>query len=221
MIFNTNAWNRIRYTFWAPVYNLVARQLNRKRRRALEIVALQPGERVLIVGAGTGLDLDFIPPGPIITATDLTPAMISRLRRRAQRLGLPVDARVMDGHALEFPDASFDVVILHFIVAVIPDPVRCVREAARVLRPGGRAVILDKFVPDEGQPPLLLRLAGPVMRILASDVTRRLGPILAASPDLRVVQDESTGFRGFLRIVLLRKDRNAPPARDAAQESGP
>jgi ubiquinone/menaquinone biosynthesis C-methylase UbiE len=204
VIFDTNLWNRIRYTLAAPIYNGLAGWLKSRRRRSLALLDLQPGERVLLVGAGTGLDLDLIRPGPILTAIDLTPAMIKRLLRRARRRGLQVDARVMDAQALDFPDASFDVVILHFIVAVIPDPVRCAREAARVLRPGGRAAILDKFAPDGGKAPLLVRLVSPIIRILATEVTRQLGPILEGS-GLRVVQEEGLGLHGMMKVVVVTK----------------
>jgi phosphatidylethanolamine/phosphatidyl-N-methylethanolamine N-methyltransferase len=199
-----NLWNRIRYSSWAPFYDLIAQPTRPMRCRSLAQLNLQPGERVLIVGAGTGLDLDLIAPGPIVTATDLTPAMLERLRHRAARLGLAVDARVMDGQALEFADESFDAVILHFIVAVIPDPVRCMREAARVLRPGGRAVILDKFAPDDGPLPLWLRLLNPLASVLATHVNRRLGPLLAGS-GLRVTHREPAALRGFFQIALAMK----------------
>ncbi len=203
-MFNTNAWNRIRYTIWAPGYNLIAGAFAKKRRRSIELARIEPGDRVLLVGAGTGLDLDFLPREARIVAVDLTPAMLNKLRRRAERLGLSVDARVMDAQALEFVDNFFDVVVLHLIVAVIPDPVRCVREAARVLRPGGRAVILDKFVPDEGPAPLAARLLNPFTRIVATEFTRRLGSILAGS-GLRHVHEEAVGFGGLLKIVVVEK----------------
>lgn len=201
----SNATQRIRYTLWAPVYNLVSGVFRRKRRRSLKLADLKPGERVLIVGAGTGLDLDFIRPGPVLTAIDLTPAMLKRLRRRAARLALEVDARVMDATALEFPDASFDVALLHLIVTLVPDPNRCMREVARVLRPGGRAVIFDKFCPDEGRPPLAVRLVAPVGRALfGTRMTLHLGPILEGT-GLDVVQEEPAGLHGLLKIVLVRK----------------
>jgi ubiquinone/menaquinone biosynthesis C-methylase UbiE len=206
MGFSSNAAQRIRYTLWAPVYNLVSGVFRRKRRRSLKLADLKPGERVLIVGAGTGLDLDFIRPGPALTAIDLTPTMLARLRRRAARLGLEVDARVMDATALEFADASFDVALLHLIVTLVPDPALCMREVARVLRPGGRAVIFDKFCPDEGRPPLAVRIVAPVARALfGTQMTRRLGPILAGS-GLRILCEEAAGLRGLFKIVVVHKD---------------
>jgi len=201
----SNAAQRIRYTLWAPVYDIISRVFRRRRRRCLKVADLAAGERVLIVGAGTGLDLDFIRPGPVLTAIDLTPAMLERLRRRAARLGLEVDARVMDATALEFPDASFDVALLHLIVTLVPDPNRCMREVARILRPGGRAVIFDKFCRDDGRPPLAMRIVAPIGRALfGTRMTLRLGPLLEQA-GMEAVHDEPAGMHGLLKIVLVRK----------------
>lgn len=200
-----NRWRKATYTALAPIYNLVAGYFTEKRRQSIALAAPQAGERVLLLGAGTGLDLDFLPPGLEITAIDLTPAMLERLKGRARRLGLAVEARVMDGQALEFPDGSFDLVILHLIVAVIPDPAACLRETARVLRPGGRAVILDKFVPDGARVPLVLRLINPVLNLIATEVTRKLGPIMEGS-GLKIEKEEAVGLGGYFKIALCRKD---------------
>jgi ubiquinone/menaquinone biosynthesis C-methylase UbiE len=204
-IFDTNLWHRIIYTLGAPTYDILTRGFRRKRRRSIELAGIRPGERVLLAGAGTGLDLDFIPRGAQITAIDITPAMLRRLRRRAQRLGLAVDARVMDGRAMAFPDEAFDVVVLHLILSVIPDPLRCAAEAGRVLRRGGRAVILDKFVPDEGKPPLFNRVMNPVATFFGTRLDRRLGPLLAAA-GLRIVCQKKAMMNGFFNITLAQKD---------------
>ena len=202
--FNTNRWNRIRYSVWAPVYDQMASIFTARRRRSVVVAAIQPGERLLILGAGTGLDLEFVPRQVTITAIDITPAMITRLEERARQLGLSVNAKVMDGQALEFPDAAFDVVLLHLILAVIPDPVLCMREVARVLRPGGRAVIFDKFIPDEAEPKLGIRLLQPVISFLGTEITRRLGPIVGPT-GLRRVYEEAAGFKGLYQIVVCEK----------------
>ncbi len=197
-------WNRIRYTIWTPVYDLVARRLDRARRVAHTLIAIRPEEAVLLDGAGTGLDLDMLPRGARITAIDITPSMIERLRARALRLDLEVDARVGNGQQLPFPDASFDVVVLHLILAVIPDPVACIREAERVLRPGGRVSIFDKFAPDGKPLSVIRRIANIFTSVAATDITRSLGPILAAT-SLRVVRDEPAAFQGLFRAVVAVK----------------
>lgn len=200
---NTNRWNRLRYTLYAPLYDRIA-TFRPQRRRSVGLLDLQPGERVLIDGAGTGADLDFIPPGVEVVATDLTPAMVGRTRARAARMGRTIDARVMDSHALDFPDASFDAVVLHLIVAVVPDPRRAVREAARVLRPGGRAVLFDKLVPDGTIPSLLRRALNVAANALFTDVTRSLGPLLPHT-GLAVVHREPALLGGLFEIVVLEK----------------
>lgn len=198
-------WYRLCYTLWSPFYDLLVLWFSAWRRRSINLADLKAGERVLIVGAGTGLDLEFIASGVSITAIDVTPAMLWRLRHRARRLGREVDVRVMDGQALDFPDGIFDVVILHLILAVIPDPVRCARESARVLRLGGRAVVMDKFLADERPVPPVLRLINPLLKVLGTNVNRRLGPILEGS-GLRIVHQDAVGPGGFFKIILLRKE---------------
>lgn len=195
-----NRGNRLRYTLYTPFYDAVVRRLGRGRRRSLELLNVRPGERVLIAGCGTGLDIEHLPAGAQITAVDITPSMVERTRRRREG----IDARVMDAAKLDFADASFDCVILHLILAVVPDPRSTAREAARVLRPGGRAAIFDKFLPDEGRPSLVRRAANVVTRIVATDINRRLAPLVEGTT-LRVVRDEPSVFGGMFRVVLAVK----------------
>jgi phosphatidylethanolamine/phosphatidyl-N-methylethanolamine N-methyltransferase len=205
MTINTNAWNRIRYTLWAPIYDRIA-AFPTYRRRSIELLGPAPGDEVLIIGAGTGADLPYLPPTVNITAVDLTAAMLERLKQRAQALGRPVSARVGDGQALDLPAARFDAVILHLILAVIPDPVACIREAERVLKPGGRIVIFDKFVPDDEEPSFGRRITNVVTNLLFSDITRKLGPLIAQT-NLVVERDESARVAGvpYRTVVLIKK----------------
>ena len=200
---NTVGWNRIRYTLWAPFYDWVVR-FRRQRQRSIGLLDLQPGERVLVVGAGTGADLPYIPEGVEIVAIDLTPAMVDRIRRRATRLGRAVDAQVGNAQAMEFPDASFDALVLHLILAVVPDPTGAIREAERVLRPGGRAAVFDKWVPDDRRASLPRRMLNLLANLLATDVTRQLGPLLARTR-LQVERREPAALGGAFEIALLRK----------------
>jgi phosphatidylethanolamine/phosphatidyl-N-methylethanolamine N-methyltransferase len=203
MPINTLGWNRVRYTLLAPLYDRVA-GFRPQRRRSIELLAPRTGERILIDGCGTGADIPFLPADVEVVATDLTPAMVERTRRRAQSLGRTVDARMMDAQALELPDAWFDAVVLHLILAVVPDPLAAIREAARVLKPGGRAVVFDKWVPDAAEASLGRRAANLVARVVATEITRKLGPLVDAS-GLRVEHREPAGTGGFFSLALLRK----------------
>ncbi len=205
MPINTNTWNRIRFTLYEPFYDLVARWFTKQRRRSIALLALKPSERVLIVGAGTGLDLEFLPKDLFIAANDITPAMVHQLARRAKRLGLEVEARVMDGQSLQYGQETFDVAILHLILAIIPDPVRCIQEVERVLKKGGRAVILDKFLPDDRTPSWGRKFLNLFASVIATNITRQLGPILRPT-SLKIVHEEPAGFGGLFKIVLVKKE---------------
>jgi SAM-dependent methyltransferase len=140
-------WNRLRYTVWAPAYDALVRAagFDAARRLSIDRLRLAPGDRVLIVGAGTGLDLDFLPANVHVTAIDVTPAMLKHLERRAAGTGRSVTTRIMDARQLAFPDSSFDAVVMHLILAVMPQPERGLSEAVRVVKPGGRIAVFDKF----------------------------------------------------------------------------
>jgi ubiquinone/menaquinone biosynthesis C-methylase UbiE len=199
---NTNRWNRLRYTFWAPVYDRLVGSFERARADSLRLLDLQPRDRVLIVGAGTGADLPLLPAGCSVLATDLTPAM---LRTGRSRLRPGIRLALMDGQRLAASTAAFDAVVLHLILAVIPDPVRCLQEASRALRPGGRIVVFDKFVRG-GRVPFAVRLVNPLARVLFTEMTREFEAILAGSgAPLAVAHDQAAFFGGLYRSLLLRK----------------
>lgn len=200
------SWNRIRYTLWAPVFDRIAGAVGFEaaRRRSIERLQLRAGDKVLIVGAGTGLDLPFLPAGIEVTAIDVTPAMLKRLDARTAETGRAVTSRVMDARQLTFPDRSFDAVVMHLILAVMPEPERGLREAVRVLKPGGRIAVFDKFLRQEQRVSLKRRLLNVVAKPLFSDMNRRLEP-LVASTSLLVELDEPVAFGGMYRIATLRK----------------
>ncbi len=202
MALNTNAWNRGRYTLWAPFYDIAGKRFDGRRRASLKLLDLKAGERLLIVGAGTGSDLPYVPPEVSIVATDLTPAM---LRRARGHLRPGACLALMDGHRLGVADGIVDAVALHLILAVIPDPVRCLQEAARVLRPGGRVAVFDKFAKTT-HPPLLLRALNLVTAPLFTEVTRCFEEILQRSGAPLTVEHDVPAWRGGLfRHLILRR----------------
>ncbi|MFT5183724.1 MAG: phosphatidylethanolamine/phosphatidyl-N-methylethanolamine N-methyltransferase [Flavobacteriales bacterium] len=202
MKINTNRWNIIRYTVYLPIYDALASVFSGYRKQSIDLLKLTHKQRILIIGAGTGADLEYLEGQADITAVDLTPGMISRLKIRASKLHLAVDARVMDAHKLEFDDASFDVVILHLILAVIPDPYLCIREVERVLRPGGQMVIMDKFIQPNTRPSLMRRLVNPITDLFFSNITRDVEEILGTT-ELEIIGNQQ--LKSIFRLVYVMK----------------
>jgi phosphatidylethanolamine/phosphatidyl-N-methylethanolamine N-methyltransferase len=196
----SNAWIRFRYSFWAPHYDRVTR-FPRERRRSIELLALRPGERLLIIGCGTGADLPFVPLEVQVLATDLTPAMI----RQAEAHARPgIEYRVMDGMALDLPDRGFDAAILHMVLEVIPDPVRCLAEAARVLRPGGRLAVFDKFLPEDASVGPLRRAGLALLDFVFTSTNRRMGEILARSGAPFAIERDEPSVAAYRHLLLRR-----------------
>lgn len=122
------------------------------RRRSILPRASRPGERVLIVSSGPGLNLPHLPHGETIAAIDLTLNMVEKTHRRASTLGPAVNASVMAAQHLKFPDESFDAVILNFIVSVVPNPAACVAEVARLCPSVGRLSSINLCPRASGHP---------------------------------------------------------------------
>jgi phosphatidylethanolamine/phosphatidyl-N-methylethanolamine N-methyltransferase len=198
-------WRAARWSLYAPVYDIIAGLTRKARRRSFELLDLLPGESVLIVGCGTGLDFEFVPPGVSVDAVDVSPAMAQRAGRRAAELLPAARVQVMDATSLDFPDAAFDAVVLHLILAVLPEPAACVAEVARVLRPGGRAVVLDKFVPGDCRPGRTRRVLDKATRVAATSITTCLERLFEDSP-LGIARQEPSMLRGQFRLALLRRD---------------
>jgi ubiquinone/menaquinone biosynthesis C-methylase UbiE len=98
---------------------------------------------VLEVAIGTGLNLPLYPDDVSLTGIDLSDCMLAIARGRAERLGHPVTLRRADAHDLPFETGSFDTVVCTLGLCAIPDHDKALREMARVLRPGGRLILLD------------------------------------------------------------------------------
>ena len=203
-LINTNRWNRIRYTFYAPGYDMAARIFSKSRNQSIRALGIKAKDEVLIVGAGTGLDLEFIHEDCHITATDITPAMIERTLKKNIQYKRNLTAQVMDGQQLNFQDQSVDKIILHLILAVIPDPIACIKECERVLKPGGSITVFDKFVPRGRAISFLRRMFNPLANFFFTNITRRMEDIVSHT-NLVIESDEPVDFKGNFRIIRLRK----------------
>lgn len=201
----TNGWNQFIYRLWAPIYDsTVDRFFLPGRRRAIDVLALRPGERVLIVGVGTGADLPLLPDGIFVTGIDISPEMLSRARNKLPHCRATVKLILGDAQTLLVAANSCDVAILNLILSVVPDGCACLQAALRALKPGGRLVVFDKFQPDDQKPSLLRKLLNIFSTLFGTDITRSFGPISRGCPCV-VEQDEPSLLNGMYRVILLRK----------------
>ena len=108
---------------------------------------IQPGERVLEVGVGTGINLSLYPKHCSVTGIDFNESMLEIARERAERKdSRNVRLLQMDAADLKFADNAFDIVYAPYLISVVPDPVRVAHEMRRVCRPGGRVILLNHFL---------------------------------------------------------------------------
>lgn len=118
---------------------------------ALHLVGVRPGMQLLDVASGSGaLSIPAARMGVDVLAVDISPAMIAHLQARARQEGLSnLEARVMDGHALELEDGRFDIVASQFGVMLFPDLPRGLDEMVRVTKAGGLVLIVAMGAPTQ------------------------------------------------------------------------
>jgi phosphatidylethanolamine/phosphatidyl-N-methylethanolamine N-methyltransferase len=152
------------YGRWAPVYDLVFGAVFEQGRRAAIAASERVGGRILEVGVGTGISLPYYSDDSRIFGIDISEEMLSKARRRVVDMHLHNVERlaVMDAERLDLPDASFDVVVAQYVVNTVPHPEAALDEFARVLKPGGEIVILNRVGADAGPRRVLEHLFQPV-----------------------------------------------------------
>src|SRR5918999_289209 len=134
------------YRRYANIYDAVFGPVLQPGRKAvLEALQCRPGERVLEVGVGTGLSLPLYPPFMRVTGVDLSREMLDKARTRVNRRGLAniEGLHEMDAHAMDFPDASFDKVVAMYVVSIVQEPARLLKELHRVCKPDGEIFLVN------------------------------------------------------------------------------
>lgn len=191
------------YSLIAPFYDLaISRPMLDARIQSLRALPTDQARKVLLSGIGTGLDLPLLPALHRYTALDFNAAMLARAKPRGA--GLLVDWVLGDSMALPFDNEQFDHVVLHLILAVVPQPARCLNEAARVLKPGGTILILDKFLRPQ-QRAWLRRALNPLTRRLATRLDVVFEEVLREVPQLELASDVPLLAGGWFRGIVLQK----------------
>lgn len=201
------AWER-----YAPRYDKSMRLWERWQfREGRRWVCSRASGEVLDVAVGTGLNLPHYPDGVRVTGVDFSPAMLQRARARAKQLGMDANLRTADAQALPFADESFDAVVCTLSLCGIADNAAAVNEMRRVLRPGGRLLLLD-HVASTWLPVRLMQRFMEVfsVRTAGEYFTRRQLPIVEEAGF--VVEESQRLKAGAVERVHARKPEVAEAA---------
>ena len=156
------------YARWAPVYDLVFGTVFERARNAAITATNRVGGRVLDVGVGTGICLPHYASSTRVVGIDLSEPMLRKARKRVaeQDLRHVECLEVMDAERLIFPEESFDVVVAQYVVNTVPHPEVALDEFARVLKPGGEIILINRVGAEDGARRTLEHLFMPVTQKL-------------------------------------------------------
>jgi phosphatidylethanolamine/phosphatidyl-N-methylethanolamine N-methyltransferase len=196
------------YEKLATVYDLTfGPTLHPGRLVAKDRMGIRPGDRVLEVGIGTGINIGLYPRNCHITGIDLSAKMLEKAHERVKKEGLANNVQLfeMDATKLSFDDNSFDVVYAPYVISVVPDPVKVVREMSRVCRPGGKIIILNHFRSPNPLLATLERMISPFTVHIGFTADLDLHGVLSQAA-LRPLSIEKVSFPPIWSLVTCLKD---------------
>jgi phosphatidylethanolamine/phosphatidyl-N-methylethanolamine N-methyltransferase len=173
---------------------------------AIRRMGIKPGDRLLEVGVGTGINAALYPPECYVTGVDFSSSMLEKARARILNKGVRnVRLLQMDAANLRFADDTFDIVYAPYVISVVPDPVAVTREMYRVCRPGGRIVILNHFRSKSRVGAWLERMIAPFTLYLGFKSDLDL-PAFLVQADLKPVSIEKVNIPRIWSLVTSIKE---------------
>lgn len=194
------------YKRWAPAYDIVFGGITMPGRLAAARRVNALSGRMLEAGVGTGLSLSLYEPHLKVTGIDLSPEMLDKARDKVARRGLGnvEGLHEMDAGALDFPDGHFDALVAAYVMTVVPDPAAVLAEFARVVKPGGRLVIVNHFSTEEGIRGRVERLLAPLSAWLGWRPEFPLDSVMIRD-DLEVLEIEPVAPFGLFTLVSFAR----------------
>jgi phosphatidylethanolamine/phosphatidyl-N-methylethanolamine N-methyltransferase len=140
------------YARWAPIYDAVCGPLMVRGRRTAAAAARACRGRILEVGVGTGLSFGDYDVTTEITGIDLSAPMLEKARAKLAGGRYPwvKDVQLMDAHQMDFADATFDCVVAQFVITLVANPEQVLSECHRVVKPGGRIILVNHLYSEVG-----------------------------------------------------------------------
>ncbi|GAB4402548.1 MAG: class I SAM-dependent methyltransferase [Anaerolineales bacterium] len=197
-----------RFDSVAPHYDRVFERLERRIMRPWRsrVWAEVAGCNVLEVGVGTGFNAPYYAPALRVTAVDVSMKMLLRTRAKLAGKGVPVPPLAqMDVQHLAFADGAFDCAVATLVFCGVPDPIQGLRELARVVKPGGRIVLLEHMRARSPWVARIMDALNPLAwKIIGEDINRdTVANVRAAG--LRVVKDEPLWANGIVRLIVAER----------------
>ena len=195
------------YEKLASVYDVIfGPALHPGRVHAIQRMGIKPGDRVLEVGVGTGINAGLYPRDCMVTGIDLSSSMLEKARDRVSRKSIRnVRLLEMDAADLKFADGTFDLVYAPYLISVVPDPVTVAREMRRVCRTGGRIVLLNHFRSSNAVLARIERVISPFTVHIGFKSDLDL-PAFLAQADLRPVSIEKVNVPRIWSLVTCVKE---------------
>jgi phosphatidylethanolamine/phosphatidyl-N-methylethanolamine N-methyltransferase len=173
---------------------------------AIQRMGIKPGDRVLEVGVGTGINGALYPSECSVTGIDFSSSMLEKAHERIARKGVRnVRLLQMDAQNMTFADDTFDIVYAPYVISVVPDPVAVTREMYRVCRPGGKIIILNHFRSKSRLGSWLEKIIAPFTLYLGFKSDLDL-PAFLVQADLKPVSIEKVNIPRIWSLVTTIKD---------------
>ena len=190
------------YSAYAGVYDQIFGKIfHESREAAVRNLGVQPAERILEVGVGTGIALPYYPQTCEVVGIDLSDGMLQKAKERVNLHGLThVTLQQMDAGDMGFPEDSFDTVMAAYVVTAVPDYRKVVIEMIRVCKPGGRIIMLNHFSNGNKVIATLERAISPFCKHLGFRTDLSLNTVLAGTT-LQVLKKKKVNPLRFWHLV--------------------
>jgi phosphatidylethanolamine/phosphatidyl-N-methylethanolamine N-methyltransferase len=202
------------YARWAPIYDVVFGAVFECGRHAAIAAAERIGGRILEVGVGTGLSLPYYSRSSRLCGVDISEPMLHKARERVEefKLNNVEGLWVMDAEHLNFPAASFDVVVAQYVITTVPNPEATLDEFARVLKPKGEIVLVSRVGAEVGLRRSLEHWLAPAARKLGWRTEfsfKRYAQWAAECPDMKLIERRAMPPFGHFSLIRFAKHDDA------------